>query len=128
MVTKVRLTWGSDRGSNEAVSGSAGTHPEDGLRSRVGATPILWAAWILLLIAGLTAVSVIDVDGDPATINTPPVVLASGVDVAEAQATREEASADDSDTPDRIGGRAHRALQAIVRTLWRPRAHPIRGP
>ena len=29
-----RLTRGSDRGSNEAVSGSAGTHPEDGLRSR----------------------------------------------------------------------------------------------
>jgi hypothetical protein len=98
------------------------------MRVRVRATPILWAAWILILIAGLTAVSVIDVDGDPATINTPPVVLASGLDVAEAQATREETSADESETPDRIGGRAHRALQAIVRTLWLPRAHPIRGP
>jgi hypothetical protein len=101
---------------------------EGGGSPRFGVVPILWAAWILFLIGGLTVISVIDVDGDPTTINTPPVVLAAGVEIADAQATREEPPADASETPDRVVGRAYRSLQAIVRTLWRPRAHPIRGP
>jgi hypothetical protein len=89
---------------------------------------VAWAAWTLFLIVGLTTVTVIDVDGDPTTNNTPPVVLASGVQVAEARVTNDDSSTSSSESFGSTRGRLRDVLQAIVRTLWHPRNHPIRGP
>ena len=89
---------------------------------------VVWASWILFLIVGLTTVTVIDVDGDPTTNNTPPVVLTLGDEVAQGRVTNDDSSTSSSESFGRTRDQLRDVLQAIVRTLWHPRNHPIRGP
>ncbi len=86
---------------------------------------------ILLLIAGLATMSAIDADGDPTTTNTPPVVLASAVEVTDTRKAGEEPSRSGDGAQRRpilSESRASRVLRATLGNLWCPRVHPIRGP
>ncbi len=111
--------------------GSSKAHSATADRLAVGFGQVLWTVSVFALIVGLTTVAAIDADGDPATTNTPPVVLASVVDCAETRAATEEPSTGTGNLPrdlDRREGRTSRVVHALLQSLFHPRVNPIRGP
>jgi hypothetical protein len=86
---------------------------------------------LVLVVAGLLAVSVVDVDGDPTTTNVATVVLVGEVAVADEDAIRRTPS--DSAAP--VGAKLLMRLRRAVnrwlgegRYRWIARVQPIRGP
>jgi hypothetical protein len=103
------------------------------LRRRVGAGT-LRLLWLVFLVSGLTAVSVVGVDRDPGTTNVPSVVLSVETRVAATEETRRA----DSDAGVRSDPRRWPSLRRRPpRCLgaggghqhrWHRRVRPIRGP
>jgi hypothetical protein len=90
--------------------------------------------WLVFLVFGLTAVSAVDVDGDPATTNVPSVVLSVETRLAATDETRRARSeAGVRADPRRWVSRRrriHRCLGvgAVHPHRWHRRVRPIRGP
>jgi len=91
---------------------------------------ILRFVFLIFLAAGLTAVSAIDADGDPATTNLPPVVM-----VSEMAHDPKQIDASSIDPDEGLAAKAFSLLHArLVTILSRTRLHvhtrtrPLRGP
>jgi hypothetical protein len=103
-----------------------------GLAQRLTGGRILRFVVLLLLSVALTAVSVIDADGDPATTNLPPVTLVSEIAQDPEQI---KCSSSSLDSGDPSGARAFALLRVRISTIlshtrfrFHTRARPLRGP
>ena len=100
--------------------------------SRFSLDSALRAICTVFLIAGMTAVSIVDADGDPMTVNVPSAALVAEVnpatDVAETIASPERRLFSGLKKLTVFLRRQGEWLVTVGQRPWHPRVRPIRGP